>query len=499
MNQACLRQVCGNSLRRVRMRAAQKEWKHMVTRSQMSRRYSDMTTSVNQLKNTAEKQLRATRVGNAISASAAALNHRDQQTTHSLLEESIEVQREQTRRIVGELRTIDESINSFAQKTEEQLEDLKHINFAQWRDGVGREYYYNYRPQAKKYIEKFENLSNAWLRVVSARMVDVVWEFPQWKEQHWRSDALKTGVFIDPPELEEPPVDKELPRQRIPDGFAGYVMILGPSVVIMILATILLPVIIGIGGTVAQVGLEGDMKSRFDALAEEYPEFVENQENLIPDFYDAAEAQMLLDEGCTAETMQEDLDRASSKGVELDVAAFPQDAAGVERYCSTRTSVLQTARDMENQSDQSVNNGTNVIMKVLGLAFLVAIILPFIIAFLRRKMRQDRREVEQQNQAAIEAWQQRAEQRKVEFQQRNDQAREEAFEKFQRVLGVPINKNLGTLWADRSTRNMAQTLSSIVGNELRRPPVVEELPKVGEPRLNPQIPSVLSEALVSSK
>lgn len=276
-------------------------------------------------------------------------------------------------------------------------------------------------------------------------------------------------------------------------------MILGPSVVIMILATILLPVIIGIGGTVAQVGLEGDMKSRFDALAEEYPEFVENQENLIPDFYDAAEAQMLLDEGCTAETMQEDLDRASSKGVELDVAAFPQDAAGVERYCSTRTSVLQTARDMENQSDQSVNNGTNVIMKVLGLAFLVAIILPFIIAFLRRKMRQDRREVEQQNQAAIEAWQQRAEQRKVEFQQRNDQAREEAFEKFQRVLGVPINKNLGTLWADRSTRNMAQTLSSIVGNELRRPPVVEELPKVGEPRLNPQIPSVLSEALVSSK
>ena len=267
----------------------------------------------------------------------------------------------------------------------------------------------------------------------------------------------------------------------------------------MILATILLPVIIGIGGTVAQVGLEGDMKSRFDALAEEYPEFVENQENLIPDFYDAAEAQMLLDEGCTAETMQEDLDRASSKGVELDLAAFPQDAAGVERYCSTRTSVLQTARDMENQSDQSVNNGTNVIMKVLGLAFLVAIILPFIIAFLRRKMRQDRREVEQQNQAAIEAWQQRAEQRKVEFQQRNDQAREEAFEKFQRVLGVPINKNLGTLWADRSTRNMAQTLSSIVGNELRRPPVVEELPKVGEPRLNPQIPSVLSEALVRSK
>ena len=87
----------------------------------------------------------------------------------------------------------------------------------------------------------------------------------------------------------------------------------------------------------------------------------------------------------------------------------------------------------------------------------------------------------------------------MEFQQRNDQAREEAFEKFQRVLGVPINKNLGTLWADRSTRNMAQTLSSIVGNELRRPPVVEELPKVGEPRLNPQIPSVLSEALVRSK
>ncbi|WP_339017253.1 hypothetical protein R3O64_02995 [Corynebacterium hesseae] len=473
----------------------------MATRSQMSRRYRDMTSSVNQLKDTAQKQLRATNLGNAIAASAAALNHRDQKTTHRLLEESIEAQREQTRKIVGELRTIDKSINAFARKNEEQLEDLKHINFAQWRDGVGREYYYNYRPQAKKYLENFENLSNAWLRVVSARMVDVVQEFPQWKEQHWRSDALKTGVFIDPPGVEEPPVDKELPRQRIPEGVAGFAMIVGPSVVILILAAILMPVIIGIGGAVSQVSIEGDVQSRFDALVEEYPEFVENQENLIPEFYDAAEAQMLLDEGCTAETMQEDLDRASSKGVELDLAAFPQDSAGVERYCSTRTSVLEIARDRESQSDQAVDKVTGFTMTVLGLALVVAFILPFVIAFLRRNMRQKRREVEQQNQAAIEAWEQRAEQRKVEFQQRNDQAREEAFKKFQRVLGVPINKNLGTLWADTSTRNMVQTLSSIIENELRRPPVVEELPEIGglELRLNPQIPSVLGKALISSK
>lgn len=471
----------------------------MATRSDMSRRYSDMTSSVNQLRDTAQKQLRATRVGNAIAASAAALNHRDQQTTHRLLEESIEAQREQTRQIVGELRTIDKSINAFAQKTEEQLEDLKHINFAQWRDGVGRDYYYNYRPQAKKYLENFENLSNAWLRVVSARMVDVVQEFPQWKEQHWRSDALHTGVFIDPPKLEAPPVDKELPPQKVPDGVAGFAMIIGPSVVIMILAAILVPIIGGIGGALTQGSVSSDVQSKFDSLAEEYPEFVENQEDLIPEFYDASEAQMLLNEGCTAETMQEDLDRASSKGAELDPAAFPQDPAGVERYCSTRTDVLEAARDMESQASQGVNKFASISVAVIGLAFVIACILPFLIAYLRRTMRQKRREVEQQNQAAIEAWRQRAEQRKVEFQQRNDQARDEAFEKFQRVLGVRLNKNLGTLWADTSTRNMAQTLSSIIENELRRPPVVEELPEVGELRINPQIPTVLGKALVSTK
>ena len=91
MNRAYLLRACVSSLRRVRIWDTQKEWKHMATRSDMSRRYSDMTSSVNQLRDTAQKQLRATRVGNAIAASAAALNHRDQQTTHRLLEESIAV------------------------------------------------------------------------------------------------------------------------------------------------------------------------------------------------------------------------------------------------------------------------------------------------------------------------------------------------------------------------------------------------------------------------
>lgn len=120
----------------------------MATREERSRRYSDMTSSVNALIDTARAQLRATRVGNAIAADAAVVNHRDQKQTHSLLEESIAVQKQQTKAIVGEQRTIDSSINRSAHTTETQLDDLKHITFAQWRDGVGREYYYEYRPKA---------------------------------------------------------------------------------------------------------------------------------------------------------------------------------------------------------------------------------------------------------------------------------------------------------------------------------------------------------------
>lgn len=103
--------------------------------------------------------------------------------------------------------------------------------------------------------------------------------------------------------------------------------------------------------------------------------------------------------------------------------------------------------------------------------------------------------VEQDNERGFDLWESRMEERKREFEVRNAQAREQASQRFQQILGVRLDDNLGTVWADTNTRNVARVLSSTLSNELDRPPVVQELPEIGPLRLNGAVPQNLRDAL----
>lgn len=103
--------------------------------------------------------------------------------------------------------------------------------------------------------------------------------------------------------------------------------------------------------------------------------------------------------------------------------------------------------------------------------------------------------VEQDNERGFDLWESRMEERKREFEVRNAQAREQAFQRFQQILGVCLDDNLGTVRADANTRNVARVLCSTLSSEFNRLPVVQELPEIGPLRLDGAVPQNLRDAL----
>ena len=108
-------------------------------------------------------------------------------------------------RIDSSLTEINESIRELGAGLHADLDEVKQIAFAQWRDGVGRDYYYGYRERALTYIRQYRDISEHYAGLISAQMAEVVATYPQWKELSWRSDGLTTGIFVTQPEWVDPP------------------------------------------------------------------------------------------------------------------------------------------------------------------------------------------------------------------------------------------------------------------------------------------------------
>lgn len=276
---------------------------------------------------------------------------------------------------------------------------------------------------------------------------------------------------------------------------AGTATIFGSIIAAVFILPLLVTMVVSVFAIGTSTHYGAKYEKRQSAIEKELPGFKDVSSDLIPEVTTAEEAGELLAQGCDQRTMADDINRALENGVSPDEVAFPQDAAGVERYCSARTMTLEMAKGYAEDNDK-LEKRTKTMGGIIAVLTMIAVFgTPIGLAVWRRRMRNRRLAVEQDNERGLDLWESRMEERKREFEVRNAQAREQAFQRFQQILGVRLDDNLGTVWADTNTRNVARVLSSTINNELKRPPVVQELPEIGPLRLNGAVPQDLRDVL----
>lgn len=205
----------------------------MVSKSSLNERYTDMANEVRQNNALAKKQLKATQAGLALNAAGIAIAHRDALISRKMQGAILSKQEEQLlqgERFHNELTTQLDSLS--ASMTEMKLEirqdlgDLKNIGFAQWRDGVGRKYYYNYRPVAIDFLNRYSQACASWTDIVVKRIESVASSFSDWKEPSWRDDALVTGIFVNRAPYPQRPEFEGFSERPVPQPHSSIFYIL---------------------------------------------------------------------------------------------------------------------------------------------------------------------------------------------------------------------------------------------------------------------------------
>lgn len=201
----------------------------------MNSKYTDMTSAVRhntavqeEAARTAKQQLRATYAGNIIMAAGFASAHRDAKRTHGLQQETINKLDQQMRQserhhteTLSAIQGIHSELTQFRVQSHEDMTHMKNITFAQWRDGVGSKYYYEYRPKALEHIQKHKNLSAIWQIVVADRADEIVSQFPSWKNPEWNDDALVSGIFLPAPQYPpRPEITLNSSHREVPEKYS---------------------------------------------------------------------------------------------------------------------------------------------------------------------------------------------------------------------------------------------------------------------------------------
>ncbi|WP_448852949.1 hypothetical protein [Corynebacterium frankenforstense] len=136
-----------------------------------------------------------------------------------MISETTDAVREGFEKFDKRLVEIRQSIEKMHDDINVGFEDMRYINYTQWRDGVGRGYSREFRPRALNYLRDDETACEHWLDMVAERVAGVTADYPRWKRAEWRDDALEAGLFFTPPEPVGPaaplpaPVQKEPPRR----------------------------------------------------------------------------------------------------------------------------------------------------------------------------------------------------------------------------------------------------------------------------------------------
>lgn len=201
----------------------------------MNSKYTDMTSAVRhntavqeEAARTAKQQLHATYAGNIIMAAGFASAHRDAQKTQRLQQENINKLDQQMRQserhhseTLSAIQDIHSELTQFRVQNHEDMTHMKNITYAQWRDGVGSKYYYEYRPKALEHIQKHQDVSTIWQTVVANRADEIIRQFPSWKKPEWNNDALISGIFLPAPQYPpNPEITLNSSYKEVPEKYS---------------------------------------------------------------------------------------------------------------------------------------------------------------------------------------------------------------------------------------------------------------------------------------
>ena len=160
-----------------------------------------------------EDAIRTAQLGNAINAAGHFMNYRAIKEVNASvqeLNETVTDEFERTRDLISQgVDTITSTLDANAKIARTQA-------YAQWRDGTpnGRYFHNEYRPAALRYLTRFRRNCEVWQMLVLNAAREEMARFDEWKKPEWRSDALRTGVFLDPPR--DPPRRPEMPAALHP-------------------------------------------------------------------------------------------------------------------------------------------------------------------------------------------------------------------------------------------------------------------------------------------
>ncbi|MDK6301821.1 hypothetical protein QP140_04335 [Corynebacterium sp. UMB9976] len=434
----------------------------------MSRRYADMTSAVNQSTAMQREMVSQQRLGNMINATAAIVAHADAKKTHGLLGKSLANQREsialqqeairqsaaQHREVVQGFYQLDQTITSIGDQLHTDLDDIKHGTFANWRDGVGADYFYKYRPQAMKHLDDYSNISRMWLQVLADRFAGIIADYPRWKKSDWADDALRTGVFVAPPVVEQPPEIQDLP----PKPKTPFVP---PSFLVWILAGIMFFVgIIGVGAI-----LLGAMSWRAESEGQTLKQNMFEQ--IGPEAIEQAEEKDFR-------FLDEELAASGGKNYSCNPGELRAQAEGVnvgdldfDGFCQSLEKINKTM----NTGPKIVIAGS-LLSGVLGAGAIVfwayrregkaeAVDDAYVAAVNKQVA---------ENQARVDGWNQHFEAQLSDYQRRNKQAFNAARSYIESAMGISMNGDLGDRWASTADRTRKEQLTSLIENEVRRPP-----------------------------
>lgn len=319
---------------------------------------------------------------------------------------------------------------------------------------MGADYFYKYRPQAMTHLDDYSNISRMWLQVLADRFAGIIADYPRWKKSDWADDALRTGVFVAPPAVEQPPEIQDLP----PKPKTPFVP---PSFLVWILAGIMFFVgIIGVGAI-----LLGAMSWRAESEGQSLKQNMFEQ--IGPEAIEQAEEKDFR-------FLDEELAASGGKNYSCNPAELRAQAEGVnvgdldfDGFCQSLEKINKTM----NTGPKIVIAGS-LLSGVLGAGAIVfwayrregkaeAVDDAYVAAVNKQVA---------ENQARVDGWNQHFEAQLSDYQRRNKQAFNAARSYIESAMGISMNGDLGDRWASTADRTRKEQLTSLIENEVRRPP-----------------------------
>lgn len=492
----------------------------MTTRQEMSNRYSDMTAAMNNVASMQRKQYLATAMGNLISAAHMRQAHKDAQHLQSGLGDVQKEVAAAASKIENGLRKVDRSLQNVDQSLKEMhndlhtdIDDLKHITFAQWRDGLGRPYFEEFRPKAIHFLETYRHLSDIWSMQVATRISQIAFEYPNWKKPEWRDEALSDGLFYlppTPPKLIEAPDPEDYETKDENSGSGAYVVGLIGTIILII------------------VGL-----SVFMPLPDEEPPLRAKDITEGSESYLSVVDELSTDKALSSiEYLRTNPGGPFSMNDEPDIRkqciwyydTYPNfstvhiyyrsipDPPTDGGYTSTQLcdDAIRLNQERLNQSNEysKLWNETRIHRLKLGALFCFIAAVVFIggaISNVKRIQRFNEKSRLKAQSAHEEAQNTNQQSRNdynkelTQFVQRNEQARTSAVSVFVNDLGFNPGSDYGNRWASPQTRADAERLATLINTEVIRPPSIDQRVPAAPIRLNqgikPQFRSTLEKEL----